>query len=120
MRHAKHDAADAFRLQQAQLMHGKRLAVDFEQRFRHGLRDRPKAGREAAGENRNRQQCIPLRMSHHRGSGKVELHADFAKSRVPHDSAKAGLLFCVEHEKSASAGADEFAAERAVGDRQFI
>src|ERR1700693_6011656 len=61
-----------------------------------------------------------LRMCHHRGSGKVELHTDFAKPRMAHDCPKASFLFRVKHKKSAPAGANEFAAERSIGPREFI
>src|SRR5271163_2223626 len=59
-------------------------------------------------------------MGHHRGSSKVELHADFAESGASHDCSESSLLFGVEHEKTTPSCADEFAAERAVGDRELI
>ena len=59
-------------------------------------------------------------MGHYRGSGKIELHADFAESRASHDRSEPSLLLGVEHEKPASTGTDEFAAESAVGDRKLI
>src|SRR5258708_39525417 len=109
MPHAKHDTPDSLRLKQAQLMHGKGLAVYFQQRLWHSLRDRPQPFREATGENRNRQQWILLRMCHHRGPGTIKLHADFAQSSFSHHRPNATLLLRIEHEKSAATGADEFA-----------
>src|ERR1039458_1125254 len=105
-------------------MLGKGLAVHLEQRLRHGLCNGPQAGSEPACENRNRRQWIQqgvlLRMCHNCGSGKVKLHTNLAKSGASHDCAKASLLFRIEHEKSTSAGAYEFAAERSIGSREFI
>src|SRR5580698_1107199 len=80
-------------------MRGEGFAVDLEKRIRHG---------------------ILLRMGDYRSSGEVELHADFAESRTSHDCSESSLLFGIEHEKPTSAGADEFAAESAVGDRKRI
>src|SRR5258706_10844379 len=102
MSHAEHDAPDTFRLQQAQLMHGERLAIHLKQRLRHSLSDWPQACSEAPGENRNCQSRIQegilLRMRHHRGTSKVKLHTDFTESRTSHDRSQASLLFRVEHE----------------------
>src|ERR1700722_13650726 len=59
-------------------------------------------------------------MCHNRSSGKVKLQTDLAKPRMPHDRPEASFLFGVEHEKSASAGADKFASESAISSREFI
>src|ERR1700745_1729132 len=124
MPHAKHDAPDSLCLKQAQLMNCERLAVHLKQRLRHSLRNRPQACGEPASENRNRQHWVQegilLRMCHHRSTGKVKLHANLSQARAPHDRSKATLLLRVKHKKSAAAGADEFAAERTIGSREFI
>jgi hypothetical protein len=50
----QYDPTDTIRLQQTQLMDGKRLAIYFKQRLRHRFRHREQTGSEAARKNRNR------------------------------------------------------------------
>src|SRR5215472_17877694 len=57
---------------------------------------------------------------HERSAFKIEAHAHFAQTGLPHHAAQAGLVFGVEHEETTAAGADEFSAERAVSASQFI
>ena len=114
------DAADAAGVKQFELVRQKRFARDGHERFGDFFRDGPQSRGESAREN---------------GDGNVERGAHEINSLVPsksnrkrtslqpglpHGVTQSGLVLRIKHEETATARADELAAERAVGHRQVI
>ena len=57
---------------------------------------------------------------HHPIAGEVEAEAHFPQARARHDRAEPRLVLGVEQQETAAAGADQLAADGAVGPRQIV
>src|SRR5580698_496097 len=61
-----------------------------------------------------------LRMRQNRSPAEIKLQPDLAQPSPSHSGAKAGFVFCVEHQKASAACANQFAAQRTIGAGQLI
>src|SRR5438552_2253454 len=60
------------------------------------------------------------RLRHYGRAVKIEAHPHLAQSCLAHGPAQPGLVFGVEHQEAAAAGADQLAAQRSVAHGQLI
>src|ERR1035441_2146523 len=89
---------------------------------RHHPRPGKTAGRNdydiAAGEDGDGQHESATRHQH--GAFEIEAHAHFAQSSFAQRVAQPRLILGVQHQESASAGANQLAAQRSAGARHLI
>src|SRR5215831_1032848 len=118
---------DSVAPQQLKLMPKKRMAGDIDQRFRQVLRQRP----QSCGVTTRQYECghkfcgiahrvAPSIVRNDSGAFKVESETHLLQPLLSQSTAKTRFVFCIEHEKSATARADEFAATGSVCERALI